>query len=114
MECTRDAEAKIRRAAASALGRKEVSRVVGSLINAASDDEVGVRVAAIESLGSFDDNDARQILEDALQDQLVEIRRAAACALGRDYHRSDGGYGRGKNMLGRILMEVRDELRNRK
>src|SRR5262245_13970127 len=50
-------------------------------------------------------DDIRQVLLSTGDAKLVEHTE-------NDFYWGDGGDGRGKNMLGRILMEVREELRH--
>lgn len=71
-----------RRAAAAGLGRITTAESLRVLLQAASDEQLAVRVAVVAALGHFADVRAVQAVVRALSDPQEEIRRTAAESLG--------------------------------
>jgi HEAT repeat protein len=82
-----DADARVRREAAGALGRRRGEssdgRATSALLSALEDDEPTVRERAVVALGSLRDTTAVPDLLPLLRDRDPEIREQAATALGR-------------------------------
>ncbi len=78
---------RVRAAAAHALGSvddpEEVRRATGALVRALGDKRAEIRATAAMSLGELKDTDAREALENRLDDGDPAVRQTAAIALGR-------------------------------
>jgi HEAT repeat protein/beta-lactamase regulating signal transducer with metallopeptidase domain len=79
----RDADAEVRRAAATSLGQIEDTRAVPGLITALRDQDAEVRQQAAWALAQLEDKRATEPLVGALKDSNVDVRRKAAWALGQ-------------------------------
>jgi HEAT repeat protein len=76
-----DSDARVRTAAASALGRVGGNDAPAALLDAASDAHVQLRRAAVKALGSFDDPAAGETLDKRTEDEDRETAIRAAEAL---------------------------------
>lgn len=78
-----DANWRVRKGAAEALGQIGDPRAVKRLTAALKDEHSGVRQAAAEALGGIGDARAVEPLVTALKDKYYPVRKAAAEALGK-------------------------------
>ncbi|HET7049826.1 MAG TPA: HEAT repeat domain-containing protein [Solirubrobacteraceae bacterium] len=76
-----DSDARVRAAAASALGIAGGGNAPAALVAATSDPEVQVRRAAVRALGFFDDPTTGDALEERTEDEDREVALRAAGAL---------------------------------
>ena len=88
MDRLADSDARVRRAAASALGNLRARRAVTALITALDDKDRDVVEAAAEALGNIRDPRAVNRLLDLLHDGSVKVRHAALSAL-EDFEREE-------------------------
>ncbi len=79
----KDADPKVREAAASSLGQLEDPRAIPGLIEASHDANSDVRAAALQSLSRFDDPRVVDPMILALKDPNRDVRQDAAQSLGQ-------------------------------
>lgn len=76
-----DSDARVRTAAAAALGIVGGGNAPSALIDATADPDVAVRRSAVKALGSFDDPTAAKTLDERTEDEDREVTLRAAEAL---------------------------------
>lgn len=81
VDSLREGEESVRRVAAELLGRLQIDEI-DPLVAALDDKSAGVRVAAVEALGSMNREAAGGPIRSLLADPSAEVRRAAVRALG--------------------------------
>lgn len=88
----RSADAKVRKKAASELGKTRSREAVQPLLAAANDRDVGVREEVVKSLGLLKDHDAITMLLTTIKDPAESVREESIIALVNLYADRDVGF----------------------
>ena len=88
----RSSDAKVRRKAASELGKTKSHEAVQPLLSAASDREVSVREEVVKSLGLLKDQEALTMLLTTIKDPAESVREESIIALVNLYADRDAGW----------------------
>ncbi|HET6961489.1 MAG TPA: HEAT repeat domain-containing protein [Terriglobia bacterium] len=88
----RSADVKVRRKAASELGKTQSHEAVQPLLSAASDRDVSVREEVVKSLGLLKDQEALTMLLTTIKDPAESVREESIIALVNLYADRDAGW----------------------